>query len=141
MGFGAASIKRLASMNASRVFSIGRRCIAELLRFVNLALREANSFQSRKGSAGQGMAPRCSNGYAWGVSRGDDMACPHATQCPLYEQFLMRELARPWVLRYCEGQFQNCERYKLSAQGKPVPLTLLPNGTQLASRPPEAPKR
>lgn len=68
------------------------------------------------------------------------MACPHAKECPLYEQFLMRELARPWVLRYCEGQYATCERYKLSSQGKPVPLTLLPNGTQLAARP-EAPRR
>jgi len=68
------------------------------------------------------------------------MACPHVSSCQLYEQFLMKDLARPWVLRYCEGRFETCERFKLSARGKPVPLTLLPNGTQLTTHKPEAAK-
>jgi hypothetical protein len=36
-----------------------------------------------------------------------------------------------WQAFFCQGAFQNCERYKLVVQGKPVALQLLPNGRML----------
>lgn len=59
------------------------------------------------------------------------MPCPNAEGCALYPQFLSETLARPWISAYCNGKFERCERYKLSCEGKPVPLTLLPNGMHL----------
>jgi len=39
-----------------------------------------------------------------------------------------------WKKHYCDGSFNSCARYQLSVESKPVPLTLLPNGKQLAPR-------
>jgi len=39
-----------------------------------------------------------------------------------------------WKKHYCDGSFNSCARYQLSMDSKPVPLTLLPNGKQLAPR-------
>jgi hypothetical protein len=59
------------------------------------------------------------------------MACSHMLTCPLYPMFKLKENLTIWKNRYCEKDFQKCERYKLSCEGKPVPLTLLPNGVML----------
>lgn len=59
------------------------------------------------------------------------MACPNMDSCALYTQFLAESLAKPWISAYCTTKFDRCERYKLSTEGKPVPLTLLPNGMTL----------
>ena len=61
-----------------------------------------------------------------------DVPCPHMTSCPLYPQFTMQALLNIWKISYCEGDFQKCERFKLSASGARVPLTLLPNGKSLS---------
>lgn len=59
------------------------------------------------------------------------MICPHAAHCPLYEQFRLPGVLAVWKTVYCEGNFETCERYKLSSRAKPVPLLLLPNGKLL----------
>ncbi len=59
------------------------------------------------------------------------MNCPNMSSCALYSQFLAESLAKPWISSYCTAKFDRCERYKLSAAAKPVPLTLLPNGMTL----------
>jgi len=46
----------------------------------------------------------------------------------------MEPALKLWKQHYCEGNFEKCARYVLSKEGKPVPLTLLPNGKQLAPR-------
>jgi hypothetical protein len=40
------------------------------------------------------------------------------------------DLAR-WQIAYCRGAYSQCERYKLTTLGRPVPGDLLPNGTLL----------
>jgi len=59
------------------------------------------------------------------------MACPHMSTCPLYPQFTFESNLNVWKLSYCEADFTRCVRYQLSNEGKPVPVTLLPNGTSL----------
>lgn len=59
------------------------------------------------------------------------MPCPNMEGCALYPQFLSEALARPWISNFCQGRFERCERYKLTLEQKPVPLTLLPNGMNL----------
>ncbi len=59
------------------------------------------------------------------------MTCHHASNCPLYVQFAAEPALKAWRQHYCDNQFTTCARYKLSETGKPVPLTLLPNGQTL----------
>ena len=56
------------------------------------------------------------------------------SSCPLYPQFKVQALLNIWKVSYCEGAFETCERYKLSAAGQRVPLTLLPNGKDIGPR-------
>jgi ankyrin repeat protein len=46
----------------------------------------------------------------------------------------MEPALRLWKKHYCDGQFDRCARFQLSLKGNTVPLTLLPNGKQLAPR-------
>lgn len=57
------------------------------------------------------------------------------TTCPLYPQFKVQSLLNVWKITYCEGEFEKCERFKLSSCGEKVPATLLPNGKHLGTRP------
>lgn len=61
--------------------------------------------------------------------------CPHAEGCELFPQFSLKAALKLWQIHYCEGRYESCERYKLSQQGKPVPVTLLPDGTSLGAKP------
>jgi len=64
------------------------------------------------------------------------MACPHSSTCPLFEKFTQNSLLEFWKDRYCnvDDRWPNCARYELSEQGKPVPLTLMPNGSELGKK-------
>jgi len=62
------------------------------------------------------------------------MSCSHSTSCELYPLMAMEPALKLWKQHFCEGQYEKCARYALSKAGKPVPLTLLPNGKQLAPR-------
>jgi hypothetical protein len=62
------------------------------------------------------------------------MACSHTTNCQLYAQFAADSSLKLWKQHYCEGIFDQCARYQLSLEGKPVPLTLLPNGKMVERR-------
>lgn len=59
------------------------------------------------------------------------MECPHKNDCPLYGHFGSQSLLAIWKATYCDGKFEQCERFKLSRSGAPVPLNLLPNGKLL----------
>src|SRR5664279_720416 len=56
------------------------------------------------------------------------MGCTHIDHCPLFP-YLNASLAG-WRDAYCDSSvgWQDCERFKLSRTGQPVPLALLPNG-------------
>jgi hypothetical protein len=58
-------------------------------------------------------------------------ACARVETCPLFKQFQTKAALRVWQSYYCEGDFNRCERWKLAAAGRPVPMSLLPNGRTL----------
>jgi len=62
------------------------------------------------------------------------MSCSHTKSCELYPLMAMEPALKLWQKNYCEGAFARCARYALSNSGRTVPLTLLPNGEQLAPR-------
>ena len=71
----------------------------------------------------------------WRSEVSDKKMCPHAESCELFPQFSLKAALKLWQIHYCEATFEGCERYKLSLEGKPVPLTLLPDGTSLGAKP------
>jgi hypothetical protein len=62
------------------------------------------------------------------------MTCSHNTSCPLFAQFAMEPSLKVWQQHYCEGEYKKCVRFQNSLQGKPVPITLLPNGKVLQQK-------
>ncbi len=56
------------------------------------------------------------------------MACPHTSSCELFPLFKLKTTLRVWQIRYCEGDYQSCERFKRSVCGEAMPSNLLPNG-------------
>ncbi len=57
--------------------------------------------------------------------------CPHVETCRLYPLFTLQASLKTWQLRYCQGNYGTCQRYRLAKRGEPVPLQLLPNGKML----------
>jgi hypothetical protein len=53
--------------------------------------------------------------------------------CGLYQTLSLRGSVGVWNALYCRGDFTRCARYKLAAEGKPMPDTLLPNGKELGA--------
>jgi hypothetical protein len=65
-------------------------------------------------------------------SRGaSQQVCTHAATCELYQHFRLSANLAIWQNRYCNSRYERCERFKLAAQGAPVPALLLPNGVLL----------
>jgi len=58
------------------------------------------------------------------------VGCSHTTGCPLFP--LLNTSLRGWRNYYCDSEdhWLDCARYKLALSGKPVPISLLPNGRQ-----------
>lgn len=56
------------------------------------------------------------------------MGCSHREGCPLFP--LLNKSLRGWRDYYCDHEdgWRGCARYKLSLTGRPMPITLLPNG-------------
>ncbi|MEE4246118.1 MAG: ankyrin repeat domain-containing protein [Kangiellaceae bacterium] len=59
------------------------------------------------------------------------MSCSHIQTCELFVQFALNPALEIWQKHYCHDANQSCARYQLSKSGKPVPLTLLPNGKKI----------
>lgn len=62
------------------------------------------------------------------------MACNHSSSCELFPLMAMEPALNLWKKHFCDGTYNSCARYQLALDNKPVPLTLLPNGKQLAPR-------
>lgn len=56
------------------------------------------------------------------------MGCTHVPDCPLFPK--LNASLRGWRDAYCDSDtaWRDCARYQQSNMGRPVPLTLLPNG-------------
>jgi hypothetical protein len=61
-------------------------------------------------------------------SERNDVGCSHSNRCPLFP--LLNASLRGWRDYYCDtvAGWRDCARYKVALTGKPVPITLLPNG-------------
>lgn len=59
------------------------------------------------------------------------MTCSHTSSCELYVQFAADPSIALWKSHFCDSDYKRCARFELALQGKPVPLTLLPNGKQI----------
>ncbi len=61
------------------------------------------------------------------------MTCPHTTSCQMYSLFASKSALEIWKTHYCntDKAFATCARYQLACQLRPVPITLLPNGSEL----------
>jgi hypothetical protein len=44
----------------------------------------------------------------------------------------MKEALNVLIIKYCEGKYETCSRYKAALSGKAVPPALLPNGRVLS---------
>ncbi len=58
--------------------------------------------------------------------------CPNMAGCALFPLLSKPGYLRVWQISYCEADYTKCERYRKSLHGQHVPLTLLPNGKELA---------
>jgi hypothetical protein len=58
------------------------------------------------------------------------VGCSHTTGCPLFP--LLNASLGGWRNYYCDSHdhWLTCARYQLALEGKPVPISLLPNGKQ-----------
>ena len=59
--------------------------------------------------------------------------CPHLQSCALFPKFSSTPVLNVWQTYYCRARFESCARFKLAAQGRPVPVALLPNGKEMAA--------
>jgi len=58
-------------------------------------------------------------------------SCANIQKCPMFPKFRTEALQKIFKAGYCEGRYENCERWKRSRAGQRVPPTLLPNGQTL----------
>jgi hypothetical protein len=49
----------------------------------------------------------------------------------MYALLKLSGTLKTWQSRYCQADYTECARYKLSTLGKPVPQNLMPNGATL----------
>ena len=63
------------------------------------------------------------------------MECPNSRGCAMYPLLTLSATLKTWQIRYCNGDFAACERYKRGLQGIPVPPELMPNGVLLKKAP------
>lgn len=57
--------------------------------------------------------------------------CPHAAGCDMFDLFTQSSILAVWKLRYCSGDYEKCERYLRSREGRDVPRNLMPSGVLL----------
>lgn len=49
----------------------------------------------------------------------------------MFPRFESQSILRIYQIRYCEGHFERCLRYKLACEGTMPPPDLLPDGDRL----------
>jgi hypothetical protein len=60
--------------------------------------------------------------------------CPNMSGCTMFPLLSLAGTLKTWQIRYCSGEFENCERYKRTLKGLPVAPDLMPNGVTLGNR-------
>jgi hypothetical protein len=57
--------------------------------------------------------------------------CPHMSSCEMFGLLKLSGSLELWKGRYCSAEYQQCARYKMSLEGRQVPINLMPNGVYL----------
>ncbi len=57
--------------------------------------------------------------------------CKYSVNCPIYQYFKTSAAKNMYRNKYCHGNFNECQRYKLRQQGQKPPERLLPDGNML----------
>lgn len=57
--------------------------------------------------------------------------CPHMSGCEMYSLLRLSGTVKAWQARYCQHEYSQCARHKLSAEGRSVPVNLMPSGALL----------
>jgi hypothetical protein len=52
----------------------------------------------------------------------------------MYPLLTLSGTLKTWQIRYCKGDFEACERYRRTSQGRRVPPELMPNGMLLKAK-------
>lgn len=69
---------------------------------------------------------------------GDDgrrvESCKHQATCAMYSLFQHAGTLAVFQMRYCNGAYTECARYKRASEGLAVPLNLMPNGQLLKKK-------
>jgi hypothetical protein len=55
-------------------------------------------------------------------------SCSDIPSCELFPKFALSGALKIWHACYCHGRFTHCARYRRAAEGRPVPMSLLPDG-------------
>lgn len=63
--------------------------------------------------------------------QGAPSVCPNLNACPMFSSFESASAGKIFKKLYCEGNYKGCARFDRSQKGMSVPLTLLPNGSEL----------
>jgi hypothetical protein len=58
-------------------------------------------------------------------------ACPNSVNCEMYALLRLAGTLETWKINYCNADYTRCERYRLTAAGRPVPPNLMPSGALL----------
>lgn len=64
-------------------------------------------------------------------SEADGKQCRFLAKCPMFPLFTSKSILRIYQIRYCEGTYTDCARYKKASQGVMPPANLLPDGDVL----------
>ena len=64
----------------------------------------------------------------------EEMACPMAIRCPMFDDFESASALRIWQINYCEKRYRRCARFKVRETGEIPPPTLRPDGTHAKPR-------
>ncbi len=57
--------------------------------------------------------------------------CSQAASCEPLLVYALRSTVDLWAASYCDGNYEECARYRLAIARQSVPENLLPNGRQL----------
>jgi hypothetical protein len=53
----------------------------------------------------------------------------------MYSEFRLTTVLQFWQNAYCDADYERCRRHALTAEGRPVPVNMLPNGKLMETAP------
>ena len=65
------------------------------------------------------------------MSNQNPTVCPLKENCPMYDVFVNQASIKFWQIKYCDNEYEECERYKCNIAAEDCPSNMLPNGKLL----------